>query len=149
MCHHLLADSYVLIFIICIFFFSQRTLLPRPSENQSHNVCSFSILSNSPIAGKARPSASLGSLSLLPECASLWVSMAMSMTFLAYLCLFFQHTLIIHCVPCAASSCHYGQDSATPWSSVPSLEVCSVVFVGSTAEFSSVEWFPFLPIEPQ
>ncbi|XP_020024894.1 protein cramped-like isoform X4 [Castor canadensis] len=30
----------------------QRTLLPRPSENQSHNVCSFSILSNSPIAGK-------------------------------------------------------------------------------------------------
>ncbi|KAM5227232.1 protein cramped-like isoform 2-T2 [Ctenodactylus gundi] len=30
----------------------QRTLLPRPSENQSHNVCSFSILSNSPIAGR-------------------------------------------------------------------------------------------------
>ncbi|XP_027796374.2 protein cramped-like isoform X1 [Marmota flaviventris] len=30
----------------------QRTLLPRPSENQSHNVCSFSILSNSPVAGR-------------------------------------------------------------------------------------------------
>lgn len=30
----------------------QRTLLPRPSENQSHNVCSFSILSNSSITGK-------------------------------------------------------------------------------------------------
>uniref|UniRef100_A0A671FXP3 Protein cramped-like n=1 Tax=Rhinolophus ferrumequinum TaxID=59479 RepID=A0A671FXP3_RHIFE len=29
----------------------QRTLLPRPSENQSHNVCSFSILSNSSITG--------------------------------------------------------------------------------------------------
>ncbi|XP_029805457.1 protein cramped-like isoform X2 [Suricata suricatta] len=30
----------------------QRTLLPRPSENQSHNVCSFSILSNSSITGR-------------------------------------------------------------------------------------------------
>ncbi|XP_076998369.1 protein cramped-like isoform X2 [Tamandua tetradactyla] len=30
----------------------QRTLLPRPSENQSHNVCSFSILSNSSAAGR-------------------------------------------------------------------------------------------------
>ncbi|XP_063510919.1 protein cramped-like isoform X9 [Pongo pygmaeus] len=29
----------------------QRTLLPRPSENQSHNVCSFSILSNSSVTG--------------------------------------------------------------------------------------------------
>uniref|UniRef100_A0A2K6EII1 Protein cramped-like n=1 Tax=Propithecus coquereli TaxID=379532 RepID=A0A2K6EII1_PROCO len=29
----------------------QRTLLPRP-ENQSHNVCSFSILSNSSVTGK-------------------------------------------------------------------------------------------------
>ncbi|XP_054390460.1 protein cramped-like isoform X2 [Pongo abelii] len=30
----------------------QRTLLPRPSENQSHNVCSFSILSNSSVTGR-------------------------------------------------------------------------------------------------
>ncbi|XP_045427426.1 protein cramped-like isoform X9 [Pipistrellus kuhlii] len=30
----------------------QRTLLPRPSENQSHNVCSFSIMSNSSITGR-------------------------------------------------------------------------------------------------
>ncbi|XP_064151403.1 protein cramped-like isoform X1 [Loxodonta africana] len=30
----------------------QRTLLPRPSESQAHNVCSFSILSNSSIAGR-------------------------------------------------------------------------------------------------
>lgn len=30
----------------------QRTLLPRPSEHQSHNVCSFSILSNSSVTGK-------------------------------------------------------------------------------------------------
>ncbi|XP_007528070.2 protein cramped-like [Erinaceus europaeus] len=30
----------------------QRTLLPRPSEHQAHNVCSFSILSNSPITGR-------------------------------------------------------------------------------------------------
>ncbi|XP_045427423.1 protein cramped-like isoform X6 [Pipistrellus kuhlii] len=29
-----------------------RTLLPRPSENQSHNVCSFSIMSNSSITGR-------------------------------------------------------------------------------------------------
>uniref|UniRef100_A0A452V8S5 Protein cramped-like n=1 Tax=Ursus maritimus TaxID=29073 RepID=A0A452V8S5_URSMA len=30
----------------------QRTLLPRPSEHQSHNVCSFSILSNSSVTGR-------------------------------------------------------------------------------------------------
>uniref|UniRef100_A0A6I8N218 Protein cramped-like n=1 Tax=Ornithorhynchus anatinus TaxID=9258 RepID=A0A6I8N218_ORNAN len=30
----------------------QRTLLPRPSGNASHNVCSFSILSNSSITGR-------------------------------------------------------------------------------------------------
>nr|XP_051686251.1 protein cramped-like isoform X3 [Oryctolagus cuniculus] len=30
----------------------QRMLLPRPSESQSHNVCSFSILSNSSITGR-------------------------------------------------------------------------------------------------
>ncbi|KAM8779568.1 protein cramped-like isoform 1-T1 [Rhynchonycteris naso] len=30
----------------------QRTLLPRPSENQPHNVCSFSIMSNSSITGR-------------------------------------------------------------------------------------------------
>ncbi|KAM9584439.1 protein cramped-like [Trichechus inunguis] len=30
----------------------QRTLLPRPSESQAHNVCSFSILSNSSITGR-------------------------------------------------------------------------------------------------
>ncbi|XP_049624034.1 protein cramped-like isoform X3 [Suncus etruscus] len=30
----------------------QRTLLPRPSESQSHNVCAFSILSNSPVTGR-------------------------------------------------------------------------------------------------
>lgn len=33
-------------------YFLQRTLLPRPSESQSHNVCAFSILSNSPITGE-------------------------------------------------------------------------------------------------
>lgn len=30
----------------------QRMLLPRPSEGQSHNVCSFSILSNSSLTGR-------------------------------------------------------------------------------------------------
>ncbi|XP_072456120.1 protein cramped-like isoform X2 [Notamacropus eugenii] len=30
----------------------QRTLLPRPSGNPSHNVCSFSIMSNSSITGR-------------------------------------------------------------------------------------------------
>ncbi|XP_006901966.1 PREDICTED: protein cramped-like [Elephantulus edwardii] len=30
----------------------QRTLLPRPSDSQAHNVCSFSILSNSSITGR-------------------------------------------------------------------------------------------------
>ncbi|KAF5913776.1 hypothetical protein HPG69_002638 [Diceros bicornis minor] len=30
----------------------QRTLLPRPSESQAHNVCSFSILSNSSVTGR-------------------------------------------------------------------------------------------------
>ncbi|KAI5228864.1 protein cramped-like isoform X2 [Manis pentadactyla] len=30
----------------------QRTLLPRPSENQPHSVCSFSILSNSSVTGR-------------------------------------------------------------------------------------------------
>ncbi|XP_037670033.1 protein cramped-like isoform X2 [Choloepus didactylus] len=30
----------------------QRTLLPRPSENQSHNVCPFSILSHSSTTGR-------------------------------------------------------------------------------------------------
>ena len=37
-------------------FSPQRTLLPRPSENQSHNVCSFSILSNSSVTGGHRGS---------------------------------------------------------------------------------------------
>ncbi|XP_075420620.1 protein cramped-like isoform X1 [Tenrec ecaudatus] len=30
----------------------QRTLLPRPSESQAHNVCSFSVLSNSSVTGR-------------------------------------------------------------------------------------------------
>ncbi|XP_055991194.1 protein cramped-like isoform X1 [Sorex fumeus] len=30
----------------------QRTLLPRPSESQPHNVCAFSILANSPVTGR-------------------------------------------------------------------------------------------------
>ena len=41
----------------------QRTLLPRPSEHQSHNVCSFSILSNSSVTGEH--SGSLGHFSPL------------------------------------------------------------------------------------
>ncbi|KAE8579210.1 hypothetical protein XENTR_v10023951 [Xenopus tropicalis] len=45
----------------------QRTLLPRPSGSSSHNVCSFSILSNSSVAGRGsfRPiHTSLGSTSV-------------------------------------------------------------------------------------
>lgn len=53
--------------------------------------------------------------------------------------------LCVHCALVLGLAATVGKMTASGWS-VPSLEVCSVVFVGST-EFTSVECVHFLPVE--